>query len=561
MVSLALIFALCTSASAASFKADWVRVIPSTAPGGAAIGSASNPVISRTIATSDGGTPIYQSISPDGHQQVEILSPVSPFGEVITANLTPVIQHDFVYGASTDNFKFTYYNGASISTGLNMIQAHTGAQVNSLSAATTRRTAKYRPGQGTVFFGAGLFSTATAGSNQFFGLGSGESAIGFGTLDDKFGIYHASGNFREVQTLNIGTKSSNDQIASVVLAGSTFYCPVTNGASASATAWEIAYSTDSVYCNFALQAPGWGAEARGSSVVFVAASGGNQSGGMSITFPTSGAGTFTETIQGSLGGTNFIPQASWNMDNYDGSGSSSNPSGFGLDYTKGNVYRISLQYLGFGAIEYGAEDANTGKINPVHRLKFPSTLYSPSLSNPNFGIVVSARNTTNNSVLSTRAGSLSAFLAGQKEELGRQRNFRAYKTGVGTSFTPIINIRNPRMFRGRPNQVELRLREIVVANLGGKGLEFIAIRDPRLSNDAVFIQSDSGTVMEYDTTATSYSAGVIQDGGAVGATNSIVQDLHGNQVSVGPGDIMTIAVRSVATTTDVSVSVQVIEDR
>ena len=506
---------------------------------------------------------VAQEISPEGHAEVEIHGPASPFGEVIVTNLEPAIQNDFIYGSSTENFRYVNYGGASTSTSLNMLVVQTGAQQNSMSAVTTRRSAKYRPGQGTVSYFAGMFSTATTGSNQFAGLGSGEAAIGFGTLDDKFGIYFASGNYREVQTLVINTKSSNDQVATVTLAGQTFTCQVSNGANAAATAWEIANSTETT-CDFKTKVPGWFAEAKGSSVTFIASTGGNQTGTMDISFPTSGSGSFTETIQGAIGTTEFIPQASWNMDTMDGSkasGSTTNPSGFSMDYTKGNVFRLKLQYLGFGDIEFGVEDANTGELNTVHRLKLASARSSPTLSNPNFSFAISAQNTTGSSVMTTKMSSLSAFIAGTKAELGRQRNFRKYTTGIGTTFVPIISIRNPRMFRGRPNQIELLFREMTVANLGLKGLEFAVVRDPKLNNTASFVSLDTGTGMEYDTSATSYTGGSEQDGGAVGNSNTVIQDLHGHQVSLAPGDVVSFVARSVATTTDISVSIQVIEDR
>ena len=56
----------------------------------------------------------------------------------------------------------------------------------------------------------------------------------------------------------------------------------------------------------------------------------------------------------------FVSQDQWNIDTMDGLGTSMNPSGVKLDVTKGNVFQIQTQYLGFGGILYSVENPRTG---------------------------------------------------------------------------------------------------------------------------------------------------------------------------------------------------------
>ena len=70
----------------------------------------------------------------------------------------------------------------------------------------------------------------------------------------------------------------------------------------------------------------------------------------------------------------WTPQSSWVYDKADGSGGLA-----AVDWTKGNVFAVQYQYLGFGNIRFSMEDRSTGAFVPVHDIKYPGLNTLPSL--------------------------------------------------------------------------------------------------------------------------------------------------------------------------------------
>jgi hypothetical protein len=158
----------------------------------------------------------------------------------------------------------------------------------------------------------------------------------------------------------------------VTLGGVAHSIAVTNANNSNRLAYEISLGTYT----------GWKAEARGSTVVFLADSVGNKTGTFSLS-GTSAAGTFSESLAGVAATDTWIPQSSWNGDKMDGTG----PSGFNLNPSMGNVYQIDIQYLGFGPIVFKVEVPHAGN-NPAfvtcHSINFNNSQASTSVSQPSF---------------------------------------------------------------------------------------------------------------------------------------------------------------------------------
>ena len=67
-------------------------------------------------------------------------------------------------------------------------------------------------------------------------------------------------------------------------------------------------------------------------------------------------GTYGVTVTQVTVTDTWIPQVSWNQDPFNGTGA----SGVVLDPTKGNVYKIQMEWLGFGDINFFIENPNNG---------------------------------------------------------------------------------------------------------------------------------------------------------------------------------------------------------
>ena len=81
----------------------------------------------------DGGVFKLVGVSPQGNLEVSIKNPTSVFGEVITANLTPIVQADFVYGINANLFKSTLTGSGTATSTSQMGLASTSATINSSS--------------------------------------------------------------------------------------------------------------------------------------------------------------------------------------------------------------------------------------------------------------------------------------------------------------------------------------------------------------------------------------------------------------------------------------------
>lgn len=115
-------------------------------------------------------------------------SGTSPFADLISVTLTPLIQLDFTYGINTQTGTSTTVNSAVVDTTASILRLQTG--VNSAGAATfvSQRNARYRPGQGIVARFTFIFASSAANSTQVIGMGGTSTGYFFGYNGTVFGI-------------------------------------------------------------------------------------------------------------------------------------------------------------------------------------------------------------------------------------------------------------------------------------------------------------------------------------------------------------------------------------
>ena len=124
-------------------------------------------------------------------------SNMSAFGTLETAELTPVMQGDFVYGTNTQIWSTANYTGtgALVDTNASRLRIQCGTSATSYAYITTRRIIRYRAGEGTVIRLTPLFSSGTANNIQLWGIGSisnnlPQEGYYFGYNGTSFGIAH-----------------------------------------------------------------------------------------------------------------------------------------------------------------------------------------------------------------------------------------------------------------------------------------------------------------------------------------------------------------------------------
>lgn len=511
-------------------------------------------------------------ITPEGHLEVALHSPRLPFGSVHTERLSPVFQVDGVYGINTalvntsTGLSFgTGSNSGSVTSTGNKLVCATGTTQYSFASLQSRRRLRYRPGQGVVGRFAGFFSTPVASSIVVAGYGTAESGLFFGYNGTSFGILQSTGGVREIHTLTVTTASTATNGYVVTLPNTaTVNVTATNNSSTTKTAYEIAQGTF----------PGWKAQQRGATVIFLADSAAPSGGSFSLAqtgAATPAAGTDATTLAGVAPTNTWIPQSSWNGDVMDGSGSDSNPSGGSLDPTKGNVYQIGIQYLGFGSISFQIESVPTNGNNPefvtVHTIRFPNTSTSVSMSQPSFPFTMAAYSSGSTTNVSVNIGSFAGFVEGEIENLGPRASYYN-NSGVTSStgaYVPLFTVRNDYVFASRANQCVSHIISCHGAAKSNTGLTtYYLIRNATLTGTPNFTQFSTQSSTYWDTAATGCSFtsnSQVVWSGALAESSDFNYAFSDQEITLQPGESITLAVRSVTSTATCVGSLNTREDQ
>jgi hypothetical protein len=231
----------------------------------------------------------------------------------------------------------------------------------------------------------------------------------------------------------------------------------------------------------------------------------------------------------------FTPQTSWNVDTMDGSSGSLNPSSQLLDPTKGNVFEIKYQYLGFGAITYSIETFS-GEFSPVHVEQYANTATVPSIYSPNLPISMRSENTTNTSDITMKSASMAGFVEGKRVLSGPIRSFSNSKA-AGTPHT--FSIRNSLTFGGRTNKVRIFIQLISTTADGTQPVVVNLLRNASLS--APSWTSIANSPIETDVSNSTITGGSsILSFGLAKVDSKIVQAQQEFSYEVDPGDTITI---------------------
>ncbi len=190
----------------------------------------------------------------------------------------------------------------------------------------------------------------------------------------------------------------------------------------------------------------------------------------------------------------FIPQSTW----------SENTLTL-LDITKGNVYTINYQWLGYGVIKFYVED-NDGTTRLVHRIKYSNANTLPSLTNPALGFRARVLNNGNATNLTMHIPSAGVFAEGPISQRNVQGAAFNTKTAAAATRTNILTLRNNSTFQGLPNTANIVITAYSVASDHDVRISFY--RNATLGGSPNFVDFDSNTsVVAVDTAGTTVTNG------------------------------------------------------
>ena len=495
----------------------------------------------------DAGDTVAVPVTPEGHLEVAIHGPNNPFGSIHSENLTPVFQTDPVYGLNTAEVVSTTglgydvgptpgSNSGSVTGASGLFTCSTGTTAFSFGTLQSRKRLRYRAGQGVVGRFTALWSTPAASTTVVAGFGTGESGYYFGYNGTSFGILHSTGGVRSILTLTITTAATGGT-SKFTLNGLEYTVTLAAGGSTNRTAYDISQQSF----------PGYSVVARGSTVIFLAASVGLKGGTFSLARVTEAAivGTFATTLAGVESTNVWIAQADWN-----GAAAS-------IDTTKGNVFQIGVAYLGFGPVTFSvmspSVSGNNSTWTVVHTINNPNARTTPHNSQPSYPFTMAAYSSGSTTNVSVAVASFAGFIEGHRKFTGPRMSY-FNTTGVSSStsaYTPIFTIRNDTTYATRANQSVSYLLSVGGAAVSNTGVtSFYVIRNATLTgpvNFAVYAATSNSYV---DTAATGCSfaspAQVIWTG-TVAKDGSFVFSFT-DDTTIQPGESVTVAVRSVTAT-------------
>jgi len=300
--------------------------------------------------------------------------------------------------------------------------------------------------------------------------------------------------------------------------------------------------------------PGTGGLARFTSVFDTPVAGNTQ---------ISGIGNATDGFFFGYNGTSFgilyrsnssdtwIPQETWNGNRMLGNESFVQT----LDTSKGNVFQIRYQWLGFGAITFSIENSVSGAIEIVHTIRYANLNTTVSVNNPSFPFLCKSTNTTNNTNIEIKVPSVGLYIEGQDSSAGETRNCVSNtKTGVTTELN-VLTIRNKTTYQSLNNTVVIQPDFLTMSVDGTKNVILKVYLNATLGGTPSYNDVRvNNSVIDFDVAGTTVSSGILLAAFALDKAGSLSQPLREFQFFLYPGNTMTITAIS-SSSTDATVAI------
>jgi hypothetical protein len=485
-----------------------------------------------------------------GIPDISLESPLTGFGEVLTSTPQPSSQVAFVYALNPQVVtSYVYGTAASASVVNGEVVLASGTTTTGYARVFSKRVAKYRPGQATNVRWTARFTAGSSGNRQMAGPYNIEGGYQFGYNGTSFGILYTEAATVEVQTLTVtGAPAVGGNVTVTLDGGPGVLVAVTVSGNTSITASEIAAA------DYSQVAGGWTAQAVANVVYFTRRLPGTAGASTFNAGATGTAATFAILTTGAAATETFIPQASWNKDPFNGSG----PSGASIDTTKGNVFAVQFQYLGYGDAFFYIENPLTGRLTLVHVIQNANARTSTNLRNPNLYLTWESRNTGTATSVTLRGASGGAFIEGPI--LMPLTQFSAVSTatcGAGTE-TPILTIRASTVYANRLSTVQVQVDRISIACDGTKSVAFKVYKNSTLTA-AKWVAVGAASSASYDFSATASTGGTLVYAFSAAKTANVTEALSDLVLSLQPGETLTLTGTSV-NASDVTAAFVWIED-
>lgn len=443
---------------------------------------------------------------PIGAHGMGSASANSAFGEPISVPITPVIQLDALYGL--DPNKIETYNalGGGIDNDGPLFQCNTGTSQYGYGVIRSRRTVRYRPGQGalarfTAAFTTPTFGTGVDGYTQRAGFFTQEQALQVGFDGERFGILRQNGGKATIYRLNISAAASGAETVTITLNNTAFNVNVTSGTIAH-NAKQIGNASYT----------GWLIEYDGTYVNFLSTDVGPKAGTFSVSSTGTLAGTMTEVQTGVAHTTNWTYQEDFNLDRLDGKG----PSKMKIDPSKLNVFQIDFRWLGAGQIAFAIENSLNGDMIYFHHIHYSNRNTSVHLDNPSLkiGYVAASLGGTGTNVTVSGASILGA-IQGVVNSTSYPESRSATRSSLNSGGTlyHMLTLHNRLILNNKINTREILLKSISAGAVSAAStpIKVVLYKNVDFAADLEYITiNDTYSSALISTTQTTLTGGVYQ---------------------------------------------------
>jgi hypothetical protein len=242
----------------------------------------------------------------------------------------------------------------------------------------------------------------------------------------------------------------------------------------------------------------------------------------------------------------WVAQTAWNGDVLDGTGT----SGVTLDPTKGNVYKIQYQWLGFGTIKFYVGDPNNGYWILAHTIQYANANTSTTIVNPSLQIMAACTNATNTTNITLRVASLAAFVEGkirQTDNVVRNSIFNNNASIASGSMRNILTIQNKSTYQSVNNRVEVLPDYLTIMETTGgtQGIRVSLYLNPTVAGTPSFTDISTNTsVVSYDIAGTTVTGGKVLISffsSGIATDKQAYFDLKDFSIVLQPGDRLVVA--------------------
>ena len=446
------------------------------------------------------------------------------FDDLITAELTPIAQLVADYSLEVCQAITEEFNGGTASIVDNNFDCSTGSNTQGLASIETKRYARYRAGQGVTALFTALFSSPQPNSKLLAGLLATENGLAVGYIGETFGFIRYYGGVQEAQKLTVTTPAGGAETATVTVDGTGYSVNLTSGTTAH-NSIEIATQLSSAVPGYTFAA--------NNSFVFALANTAAAAGAFAFS-SSSAVAAWTQLNSGVAVTTSIVPIAEWNGEDTSW-----------IDPTKGNVFKISYPYLGYGDTLLYVKSPATGRFALAHRLHYTNLNTTTSMLSPTLRGGWYAENYGNTTPVWIRGGSCGIFIEGKAIHTGPRRGFVTEQLAVGTTLTNVLAIRSRSIFAGKTNRIELLPLILSASTSGSKGAFFEVFFNPTFATEPNFTFIDEATSIAEVATDAVGVTGVAIFGVVAGQLQPSILTLNeeDSELTIAPGDTICIAAR------------------